>query len=854
VTTLSFDIFARDHGSDVFKRLSKNIDASKKELSTFGDSAARSFAKTANSLSNIPTAAAGLAGVGQIVNGLSGTLGLLPAAAASAGAAFATLAVGVQGFAEGFKQLADSTKIQKGTAGVADAAVQSARRIESAQQAVARASRGVKDAEEALTRAQQNAKDAQEGLIRAREDAARQLHDLSRSVANAALDEESAVLAVERAQHNLADARQQGASALDLREAELGVRQAEQALSDTRDRYAELQAEAAKANKVGVEGSDQVVQAQRAVADAALGVQHARQGVADAAGEVANAEKDLAQAHEDAARAAGKAGAALSANTEKFDKLGKNAQDTIRSILGLSGAWTGLQHSVSDALFAGVGDEVKKLGGTYIPVLKSGMTDVAGEFNRGGRSLADFLAQGEQVKTVNSIFGASKAVSGQFADSLKPITSIMLDITAVGSEMLPSLTGGFSSAAQGAADFVRNARETGALREWIERGLDTLHKLGELFGNIGGIISTVFSGLNSGGKNFLDTMISVTGKVEEFLKSFEGQQALKALGQALSAVSSVVTRVMLEAFKQLAPIVVNLAPGFAELARQVGDVLVAALQVAGPLLQAIAKGLSDNIDWLGPLAIGLYAGAKAFGIINAALVLLKIEALSNPWLAIIAATIAVATLIITNWDSIVAFLGKVWEGIKAVAGATWEGIKNVIVDPIVAAARWIGDVVGNIVDFFASLPRRIGEGLGQLGRVIGDIFKGALNIAIEIINWFIRRANDLIYGINLINPFDDIPPIPEIKKLHGGGVVPGHPGEEKLAILKANERVFPADYDWGPPAMSRTGAAGSAGRSGQDVRVTLEIVGNGGLAEAVNYGVRARQIQLHVNGVPVTAA
>jgi hypothetical protein len=821
VTTLSFDIFARNHSSKEFDRLSRDLKRSVKDFDDFGNRAAKSFLSTANSLSNIPTAAAALQGVGSIVGGLSGVLGLLPAAAAAAAAGFATLAVGTAGFADGLKELADTSKIQKGASGVADAAVQSARRIEEAQAGLARAQRSTRDAQEALTRAQVTAREAQVNLTRARERATEQLEDLRRAVSGAALDEEAAVLAVERAQERLREARASGASALDLREAELGIRQAEQALVDTRDRYADLRRESEQANAAGVEGSDEVVSAQQQVADAARGVRDAQEGVADAAQNVRDAQREVARAFEDAARGAGKAASALSGSTEAFDKLSANAQATVRAILGLDGAWMDLRHSVQDALFAGVADEVKVLGGTYIPVLKSGMTGVAQEFNTGAHSVARFLAEGEQVKTINSLFGGTKGVVGNLTDTMQPLLAVLLDVVAVGTEMLPGLTSGFGAAAERAAAFVHDARETGQLREWIQGGLDTLHQLGTLFSQVGQIVSAVFKGLGAGGTNFLDTLIRVTATVRDFLQSFEGQQALKAVGQALRAVSAVVTEVMLTAFQELAPVIVELAPGFAELARQVGTVLVVALQALGPLLQWVAGFLSDNMNWIGPLAIALFGLVKAFQAVTVVLNILKLAAATNPWLLIIAATVLLATLIITHWDQIMGFLSRAWEWIQRTAGDAWDHIKSAIVDPIVDAARWVENTVSNIINWFADIPRRIGSALAGLGRVIGDAFKFAFNLGIDAINWFIDRANDAIYGINVVNPFDNIPYLPHIARLHSGGEVPGMPGQESLWILEAGETVLPADWapsvgptamngaGMGPPPSLRTGSVAS---------------------------------------------
>ncbi len=214
----------------------------------------------------------------------------------------------------------------------AEARVQAAERVESAERDVASAQRSAKESQVAYTRAQQDARDAQVALTRAREQEVERLEDLNRAVSGAALDEEAGVLSLERAQERLAEARQKGATGLDLREAELGVRQAELALADTRDRYGDLRQEADAANRAGVEGSDAVISAQRGVADSALAVQQAQQGVADAALAVRDALKEVARANKELnllgnARSLDTNTEAGRRNAEMLDKIAENANN-----------------------------------------------------------------------------------------------------------------------------------------------------------------------------------------------------------------------------------------------------------------------------------------------------------------------------------------------------------------------------------------------------------------------------------------------------------------------------------------------------------------------------------------------
>jgi hypothetical protein len=400
-----------------------------------------------------------------------------------------------------------------------------------------------------------------------------------------------------------------------------------------------------------------------------------------------------------------------------LERLSPAARETAVAVRDLGPAWRSMQQVTQEALFAGVADEVRELGGRYLPLLESGLVGVAGEMNRAVGSIGAFLGESRQVATVAGIFEQVRASAGEAGGALTPLVSILLDLVAVGSEFLPGLAGGFADATQRAAEFIREARETGQLHEWIASGLATLRQLGQLLANVGGIASAVFDGLGLGGAGLLGTLVALTGQVRAFLESVEGQRALAAFGEVLATVSDVVGEVFLTALQQLAPVAAALAPGFAELTTQVGADLVAALTLAGPLLTQLATVLSQNAYWLGPLIIGLYSGVKAFEAITAAVKLFTAASNLNPWVAIISATIALATLIITNWDQITSAVRAAWQWLSDGAAEVWGWIEHNIL-------RHLGNIVGSvetgartildIVAWLAALPDKVGAWFGSM--------------------------------------------------------------------------------------------------------------------------------------------
>lgn len=779
------------------------------------DSAAGVALRAANNIAKLGTGIAAISAVKAAVGGLAGSLGVIPGIAAAAAAAIATIKIGTSGMGKAIAGLGKSTGGGGGGGGGggAEKAISDARRIA--------------DAERGVQRAQEQVTYAQESLTRARERAARTIEDMQHRLQGAALDEESAMLALERARERLAKVPMtEGATDLDMREAQLGVKQAEQALADTRREYGQLSDEAAKAAKAGVDGSDEVISAQRGVQDAMRGVE--------------DAQRSLAEAHQDAGAAAAGAAGGGGAVNEEFNKLSPNAKAVALAIHGLRDEWLGLKHSVQDALFAGVASDIKSLAGKYLPVAKEGFTGIATEINRGARETAAYLGEARQVKDVGTIFGNVRKAIGNTADTAKPLTSIFLDIMTVSSEFLPGLTGGFGGAAQKAAEFIRHARETGQLKEWIQGGLDVLGKVWKVLTNIGSIIGTVWQAFDTGGAGALDTMIALTQKVKEFLKSAEGQAGLKALAGIIHTVAEVGGKLLMIVLEELARLLVDIGPQVEEFARQLGEFLAGALRTVVPMLADAAKWIMENAYWLGPLAIALYAGVKAFEAVTAAMKIFNLIASANPWLILIAATIALVTLIVTHWDKIKEAVKKALDWVAEKVGEVWGWIERNIIDHVQAFASAVDRGINNIVQWFKDLPGKIWEALKNLGRDMWnagvDAVKGFIDGFVSMIGRAIERVKNFARDIR--DGFFHILGISSPSKVfrYGGlmageGVVQGMRASESSVAAAAARmadaalvdipapRVDPLPIGAGGPGGAGPGAGGSGAAGGRPMVV-----------------------------------
>lgn len=244
------------------------------------------------------------------------------------------------------------------------------------------------------------------------------------------------------------------------------------------------------------------------------------------------------------------------------------------------------------------------------------------------------------------------------------------------------------------------------------------------------------------GEKFGGTAEAMAGTASGQLK-----QAFNELGNAGESFGAI----LLPVLTQVAGWASKLAELFANLSPETKQIIVTVLGLAAAI---------------GPLLI---AGAKliqAFQAIKTAFLAIQVVMMANPFLLLIAAVVAVAALIIMNWDRIRDFLLSVWDTIKRgldtlarFFSSIWEGILGTV-----------RGVINQIVGVFGSLWSGIQRVGAQISQFVGNIFKplsDGFNTALDVV----RRAWNTFAGFwNSIGI--DIPRV-EIPNPLGGSVVIG---------------------------------------------------------------------------------
>lgn len=470
-----------------------------------------------------PVLVAAFAGAAAAAGGLVAILGVVGVGLAALGAGVIGNVMGVLGAQ---KDLTAATQAVE-TAGQAAAAAQqgvaaAARGVQQAEQGLAQARQAaaaaVANAERALTQAHRGAQAAQEALNQARKDAADRLADYRDQLRGAALDEEAAELAVRRARVALANTlADPEATKLDRDEAQLALQQALFQLSEVRESRDELQEQAKKDRKAGVEGSDEVKAAKERLAAANAAVADAERALADArqqgAQQIAAAQQAVADANRaagDAARTSAEAQAALAeAQTKQAAISAKLSTPAARGFMdaidGMKDAWSGFLAATNGStldLAASALDLLAAALPKLAPLVNAVAPAVQDLFERmtrwvespGFDGFIAFVAEHApgMISSLGDIVGNLATMFGGIAEAFTPFAEDMLD--------------GLADITQGWSDWAGALTESKAFDQFLDFVRDTGPGVLELLGNIGRFFRDIGEAIAPMSKPVLDAL------------------------------------------------------------------------------------------------------------------------------------------------------------------------------------------------------------------------------------------------------------------------------------------------------------------------------------------------------------
>jgi len=214
--------------------------------------------------------------------------------------------------------------------------------------------------------------------------------------------------------------------------------------------------------------------------------------------------------------------------------------------------------------------------------------------------------------------------------------------------------------------------------------------------------------------------------------------------------------------------------------------------------QGLPEPVRDLVGKAAMLAAGLIGLAFAISKVSAGFSAVSALMAANPYVIIIAATVALAVLIVKNWDKIKEFLGKTWNSIKVTAvkvwnsikeflknnwkllplllmgplglmvaltiknwdrikdltGKAWSKIRDLITWPFRTAINTVKNVVGGVPGFLSDKWNSIRDGAAEKWGAIRDRItspirtgkKTVVDVITGLADWLVRAWNKIVQG------------------------------------------------------------------------------------------------------------
>lgn len=250
-----------------------------------------------------------------------------------------------------------------------------------------------------------------------------------------------------------------------------------------------------------------------------------------------------------------------------------------------------------------------------------------------------------------------------------------------------------------------------------------------------------------------------------------------------------------------------LEAGFGDIQETVGEMLVPALSWLVEVGTAVTNWMADNPEVVQALAIAVGVLTVAIIAANVAMWALSANPIVLLIMAIIVAVgllIAGIWLLVSNWDTVVAWITEVWSGFMSwisdvIDGflswwnGVWTEVGNFFQEAwnnLITVVRWLWEnsFIGwltNTLIFFIQNWESIWT---QVGRIFGDVWNGFVgivkNIWNSILGWIeggvngaIRLINGMIDGVNAVGGAFGIElayiPTVNLPRLANGGVTTG---------------------------------------------------------------------------------
>lgn len=291
--------------------------------------------------------------------------------------------------------------------------------------------------------------------------------------------------------------------------------------------------------------------------------------------------------------------------TEKFqeslEKLAPSAREFAVTVRELAPAFTDFQQSIQQQLFTDFSAALSVLSQVVLPAVRLNLEDTATALNQMALSAAGAAIQLSTSGTLGqAMAGANDGLTNL---SLLPaqVVTALGQLAAAGAPAFDRLTAAAADAATGISERLGAAFESGALTASVNTAIDVIAGLGDIAGNVFGILGNVLGAAATGGDGLFTVLTEITQALEDATATEGFQAAIGALVETMGVLADTAGPLIGQALAALGPVFVALAGPAQTLIAALGDALTPIIEALGPVLESAAGAVGALVVSLAPL-------------------------------------------------------------------------------------------------------------------------------------------------------------------------------------------------------------------------------------------------------------
>jgi hypothetical protein len=288
----------------------------------------------------------------------------------------------------------------------------------------------------------------------------------------------------------------------------------------------------------------------------------------------------------------------LESYTKKLALIPPAARTFVQAVVGMRQSIQNLRQSVASAFFTPFAHQLSSLASKVLPVLRVGLSAVAGGLGRIVSILGKVAGSTVFMKALTNTFTVTTRSLDLAGPAIGRLATALLRLVSVGSGSLPTLVNGVAKAVDVFSRWLTVVSKSGKLKGWLNDGLTALKQVYRITSNVGSILRTIFTVGAKGGSTLLSTWVRMTAKFNAFLKSARGQQDLRTLFDGLRTVG----KQFLSFLEQAAPVARDVFLAVQPALPVLGQISRQIIQDVLPAIREIALVLQRHRDLVKGLA------------------------------------------------------------------------------------------------------------------------------------------------------------------------------------------------------------------------------------------------------------